>query len=525
MRRSGSAIGRSALLVSTGILLSRVLGLVRDVVFAHTWGTGLAMAAFVAAFTVPNLLRALFGEGAFSAAFVPVLSRHLEERGKEAAWGTACRVISVLAATLAVIVLVAVCLLHPLRAFLPGALPQLTLRLLPWLLPYAVLVCVSGAFAGVLHTLGRFGVPAFSPVLLNAALIGASFVVCPLFGDTPEERVFGLVAAVLAAGTAQVVLHVAACRLDGLRFRLEPDVRSSDVHEVAKLMAPALVGTGVLQLNVAVDRCLAVYLGSGATTSLYYSQRLVYLPVGLFGVALGVVCLPAMARAWSRGDREDMLASFRYSLRLVFFLTLPTTVLLALLGGGIIELLFQHGAFTAQSRAETLYAMAFYLPGIPAFACTKIAVTAFHARRDTATPVRIACLCLVLNVVLNVVLMQFLRQGGLALATTICSYVNVSLLFITLRKELGPLGLAAMWPDLLRTCVASGAAAAGTALGVAGMARWGGGAELPTLFLLVSRVAVPAAAGGLSFVGSAVLLRCTEVREIAADLAGRLRRA
>ena len=520
MTTTGQRLGASMLIVSGGILLSRVLGLVRDVVFARSWGTEeAAFAAFVIAFTIPNLFRALFGEGAFAAAFVPVFSERLEKNGLPDAWAAAQRIISVLILLMLGVVVAIAAVSLAVRPFMDRELTVLTFRFLPWLMPYALLICVTAAFAAVLNSLRHFAVPAVTPVILNLVLILTALFACPLAGTAAGDQVMLLTWAVLVAGILQLGAQVIACRRRGLVFRFAPDRHAPEVGKVALLMAPVLLGTGVAQINVAVDRFLAGYLGISATTSLYYSQRLVYLPVALFGVAMAVVCLPAMSRAWSRNEHEHMLDSLLYALRHALFLAIPVAALLGLLATPVVKLIFERGTFGAQSTAETVWALAFYLPGVPAFACAKIAVTPFYARQDTTTPVRIAVGCMLLNVVLNLTLMWFLRQGGLALATSICSYVNVTLLLWFLSRKLGRLHLARLIPALLRigtaTCVALLAA------GV--VSRWAAAAQPgPGLGARLVAVLLPLGVGLVCYVITAWALGAPEVRQLAACV---LRRA
>ena len=521
------SLSRNMLLMGSGILVSRVLGLARDIAFAERWGTDQAFAAFIIAFTIPNLLRALFGEGAFAAAFVPVLAARMEQDGRGAAWRAARQIISVLAVLLAVIVAVVMVMSGAARAVVAAgpseraALYTFMLALLVRLMPYAWLVCLSGAFAGVLHSIKRFAVPALSPLLLNVCLIGAAVWVAPALGRTPETQVMVLAAAVLIAGVLQLGVHAAACRANGFRFRFMPAWKAPDVRRVAWLMAPALIGTGVAQVNVAVDRLLAGWLGDVATGSLYYSQRLVYLPVSLFGVAMAMVSLPVMARAWSRADRESMRGSLHYALRHVLFLSVPAAVLLAVCGRAVIQLLFEHGSFGAESTRETFWALSFYLPGLPAFAAAKIAVTMFHARQDTRTPVRIAAVCLVLNVVLNLTLMWSLRQGGLALATTICSYLNVALLLHVGARGVDGLKLRSLLPSLRR--IGGSAAAAGLAAAAANC--WWTAAVTRTGFAArVTAVLLPLGVGAAAYATTAWLLHAPELRELTEAVSGWLPR-
>ncbi len=499
------------LVVSGGILVSRVLGLARDIVFAYVFGTGTALAAFVIANTFPNLLREMFGEGAFSHAMVPVFSSTLEREGRATAWQGACRVISSLALVVATLVGLAIAAVVLLRPWFAGELAGLTLRLTPWLLPYAVLVCLSAALAAVLNSLGRFALPAYSQVIMNLALIaGALLPFLWLRLNNQESQVWFLVAAVLLAGIIQAYLHLRSCRKRIGDFAFAPRLRDPMVGQVARLMAPALLGVGVMQVNIVVDRLLAGWLGELATTSLYYSQRLIYLPVGLFGVAMGIVALPAMSRAWARAESEPMLDSLRTALRHVLFATLPTVAMLAALRYPVVRLLFERGGFTDESTRATVWAMVFYLPGIPAFACVKIAVTPFYARHDTRTPVRIAAWCLALNVVLNLILMQFLAQGGLALATTICSFVNVFFLLLLAARRLQGEALRGLLRPVLRMAAAALFAyfAATAVLGLIPVR--------PGFWPELMRVFPPLLAGGGSYLGLALVLGCREPREMLA---------
>jgi putative peptidoglycan lipid II flippase len=249
-------------LVSAGIFFSRVLGLGRDVVLARVWGTSPALAGFVIAFTIPNLLRALFGEGAFSAAFVPVLSHVMEKDGRSRAWDVAAKALTLLGVTLTFLVTAGIVLSSALRPLFGGQVAASTFSLLPWLLPYAVMICLTGGLAGMLNTSGRFAVPAFTPVLLNVCLIAAALVLVPRLGDDPRTTIFALVPAVLCAGVLQLALHVWACRRSGMRVRWSWDPACSEVRRIGMLMLPGLLGTGIVQVNVAVDRGSPVSSGA-----------------------------------------------------------------------------------------------------------------------------------------------------------------------------------------------------------------------------------------------------------------------
>ncbi len=532
------------LIVSTGVLLSRALGLVREVIFAHVWGTGTAMAAFVFAFTIPNLLRALFGEGTFSNAFVPVFSESLERKGKVEAWDTACRVVSVLAVILTGIVLVVILLslaIGSLLGYVPGlahrwlspalaerflthftefmAIAGLVSKLLPGFMPYAILICAAGALAGAMNSLRHFAVPALTPLLMNVLMIGAALMAWRWCAAAPEQGILLLIPAVLASGVLHLALHLWVFRRQGLRFRFKPSFRTPEVGRIAALMAPAVIATSAAQINIVVDRFLAVLLGSVATSALYYSQRIVYLPVGLFGVASSVVALPSMARSFARGDHQDMLDNMRYSLRQVLFMCLPMVAMFGVLGHEILRLCFERGAFSVESTEATYSALVWYLPGIPFFACVKTVASAFFARQDTRTPVRIVYGCLALNLGLNLILMWPLRQGGLALSTSIASAVNLILLFHFLRRQTGQSGMQGVWRPLLKLLIATGIATVCAWLTLQLVRQHVGGTRLHVRLL---EVFVPLTVGYAAYALAALALRCEELRDTIRGVAGKL---
>ena len=440
------------MLVSTLTFLSRIIGFFRDAVFAHFWGTGLAMAAWVWAFKMPNLFRALFGEGALTAAFIPLFSRKYEKEGRRSSWLFACNILSVTAIFLTIITSVLVLISLVLRFFFSGPLALAVLNLLPWVLPFIILICLTALLSGVLHSIHHFLAPALMPVLLNIFLIASALYVCPMFGGSEEEQIVGLAFGVLLAGITQVLILLAVLRKKGFRFQFRPKV-TPDVQQVRRLAIPALVGSGLYQINVFVDAILAGWLGAYAVTSLHFSQRLVYLPVGLFAVALGVVCLPMMSRAAAANRVGELISALQFSLKMVLFLTLPFTLLFALFGEHIITLAFERGQFDVKSTADTFYALCFYLPGIPAFAATKVVIPAYHSRLDTKTPLKISCFCMLMNLIMNLILMQFFKQGGLALATSISSLLNITLLLYFLRRDMGSLQLRDSFVDTARLIV------------------------------------------------------------------------
>lgn len=521
---------RSMLVVSGGVLLSRVFGFLRDIVFASVWGTGLGMAVWVAAFRIPNLARALFGEGSFTSAFVPVFSETLEKQGKVAAWRAACRVVSVLALVLGGGAVLTAAICYALLPFFHSELYRQTLLLTPLFMPYAVLICVAVAFGGVLNSFRRFSIPALTPLILNLFLILAAGLVWLCFdADTVDTGIWVLVPAVLLAGIVHVWVHVRVARKEvGEPFRFEPAWRAPEVKKVATLMAPTLLGTGLIQFNIVLDTIWASILGPAALASLYFSQRIIYLPVGLFGVAAGVVSLPSMSQAWVRGERGEFRGQLAHSLRSVLFMCLPMTALLIVLADPIVRLAYQRGSFGEQSVRDTLWALFFYLPGIPFFSLVKPMANAFYARQDTRTPVRITWACLILNVILNLTLMWTLKQGGLALSTTLCSLLNLTALVVMFRRQTGMDIVREIWQPATRmvaaTCVAVIAAC---------LALWATAAAAPALAETFSpraaelaarilKVAVPLGVGYAAYAAAALAFRCEELGEVFHGTIGRL---
>jgi putative peptidoglycan lipid II flippase len=457
-------------------------------------------------------------------------------------------------------VLLAAAVCYGLLPFFPEELHRQILLMTPLLMSYAVFICVAVAFGGVLNSFRRFAVPALTPLILNLFLIvaaGGVWWTC-IHGRSKAEiaavvekgaGVWWLVPAVLAAGAVHVWIHLRAARkaAGGEPFRFDPAVRSPEVRKVASLMAPALLGTGLIQLNIVLDTVWATVLGATALASLYFSQRIIYLPVGLFGVAAGVVSLPAMSQAWARDDRDAFRGQLGHSLRGVLFMSLPMTALLIVLAEPIVRLAYQRGSFGDESVRATLWALLFYLPGIPLFSLVKPMANGFYARQDTRTPVLVTLACLVLNVAMNLLVilphlcpgsvfdvapLRGMRQGGLALSTTLCSLANISALVWLFQRRTGMDILAEVRDAAVKILAATGIAALVAMLALRGVetlnaAGWLPATLKPGLRLLYERglaVALPLAVGYAAYALAAWMLKCQELHELAGLVSSRLRR-
>ena len=417
-----------------GILLSRVTGLLRDIFNARYWGaTDIAQAAYTTAFSIPNSLRALFGEGAFSGAFVPLISRELSAQRAQEAWKLANRAIS-----LQCVFLLAITGLGSIASLLmyhfgvlccDNELNATIFLILPLLLPFAILICAAAAFNGVLNSLKSFFIPTTIQLVFNLTQVATIIYLSCFWANTELTALIIFCLSTSFSGLLEILLLLFACRRKGYCFHFDLHWRDDqNLKTFVRNIIPGLAGSGVNQINSLVDKWLATLLGAGAIGALNYSQRLVYLPVGLFGVAMSMVCLPALSRATAKQDTQGIADSLNYAFRTVLFMALPCVAFLAPCGRDVLSLLFQRGAFQHAAVNASAYALAFYIIGVPAFCCAKIAVTPFHARLDTRTPMKIGIFCMFLNLVLNLALMRPLQQGGFALATSISSWTNLALL-------------------------------------------------------------------------------------------------
>jgi putative peptidoglycan lipid II flippase len=433
----GGGLLRSGLVVSTMTMLSRVLGLARDVVIAALLGAGQGADAFFVAFKVPNFLRRLFAEGAFNQAFVPVLSEYATQRTREEVRELLDAVAGSLAAVLLLITALAM-LAAPwlVWLFAPGFArdPEklaLTADMLRLTFPYLLLISLT-AFAGsVLNTWNRFAVPAFTPVLLNLSLIGAALLLTPLVSEPSLALAWG----VLIAGAAQLLFQVPFLARLGLIPRPWPHFAHDGVRRILRLMAPALFGVSVSQINLLLDTVLASLLAAGSVSWLYYSDRLVELPLGVFGIAIGTVILPALSKRHAEQSGEHFARMLDWAIRAVLLLGLPAALALAVLAEPLLITLFHYGAMTDHDIAMAAMSLRAYALGLVAFMLIKVLAPGFFARQDTKTPVKIGIVAMVANMVFNLLLIWPLAHAGLALATALSAFLNAGLLGTLLRRE------------------------------------------------------------------------------------------
>jgi putative peptidoglycan lipid II flippase len=460
---AGRGVLRSSLVVSLMTMLSRVLGLARDIVIASWFGAGSNTDAFFVAFKVPQFLRRLFAEGAFSQAFVPVLSEYRERAAAEVK-GLVNAVCGALGLVLAAVTGFAV-LAAPLvtALFAPGfiAVPDkfaLTSEMIRITFPYLLLISLTGFAGAILNSHGRFAVPAFTPVLLNLSLIAAAVLLSPQLA----EPVLALAWAVLFAGVAQLGFQLPFLARLQLLPRPVVDLRHEGVRRIGRLMVPALFGVSVSQINLLLDTVLASFLPTGSISWLYYSDRLAELPLGVFGIAIATVILPTLSRQHAAESPERFAALLDWGLKMVLMIALPAALALAILAEPILVTLFQYGALGARDIDMAALSLMAYAAGLPAFMLIKVLASGFYARQDMKTPVTIGITAMVANMILNLALVLPLHHlygighVGLALATSLAAWLNAGLLLRGLlradayrpdaasRRELASMALAAI---------------------------------------------------------------------------------
>ena len=450
---------RSTAKVGANTMLSRVLGFVRDIVIARAFGASTGADAFFVAFRIPNFLRRLFAEGAFSQAFVPVLSEYRGKRSHQEVQELAARVAGLLGGVLFLVTLAGV-IAAPIivMAFAPGFIDAddkfaLTVYMLRITFPYILFISLTSFAAGILNTYGQFGVPAFTPVLLNVALIAAALWLAPMM----DEPVTALAWGVLAAGVAQLAFLLPF--LARLRLLVAP--RMARGHEGVKrimgLIAPAVFGVSVAQINLLIDTLIASFLVTGSISWLYFSDRLVEFPLGVFGIALATVILPSLSGQHAARDEAAFSDTLDWALRAVVVVITPCAVGLAALAGPILTTLFQYGEFSRWDVEMARLSLMAYSCGLVGFVAIKVLAPGYFSRQDMRTPVRVGVVAMVANIVLNLALVGLLAHAGLALATAVAAFINAGLLYrgLVRRGVYRPCaGWGALWVKVLLANVA-----------------------------------------------------------------------
>jgi putative peptidoglycan lipid II flippase len=539
----GDRLVRSASIVGLAVLASRILGLVREQVFAASFGASRELDAFVTAFRIPNLFRDLFAEGALSAAFVACFTQKLAREGEASAWRLANLVIHALLVVVGGIVLAGIVAapaivgaIAPGFAEIPGK-TELTVYLTRLMFPFLLLVALAAVAMGMLNARGRFGVPASASSFFNLGSIvvgvGAAWWLAPGYMDlvwrhgagdaaapgAAERAIVGMAVGTVVGGALQLLVQLPALSRINYRYRPILSFRDPGVRQVLALMGPATIGAAAVQVNVLVNTNFASGLGDGAVSWLNVAFRFMQLPIGLFGVAVGVVALPSVSRSAAASDLASFNATIARALRLVFALCLPASVGLAVLAPEFVGLVYEHGRFDAHDTQMAAQALVAYAIGLAGYANIKVMVPAFYALGDARTPALVSCLSILVNAVGNWTVIHVLHGGhaGLAAMTSAVALLNFALLFGLLRRRIGDfpgLGGAAL------RLVAASAAVAATCV----LVRAGVGVFLPidetSGRAVLAAIAVPA--GAIAFAAAGTALGVDEIPSAVARVKARL---
>lgn len=442
--------------MSLATFISRILGMLREMVYSWFMGDSWVAGAFMLAFTIPNLFRRLLGEGALTAAFIPIFKEKEKNAGEAEMWRAANAVISGLVlATSAIVVVVLIGLTISLKVGSYDRDTLLMLELLRVMFPYMILVCMAAVLMAMLNARGHFFIPALGATLLNLVMIASVTWLAPRFGDKLEMQIFALAVGVLIAGVAQAGFQVPVLFREGFRFRWVSPWKDETVRAVVTKMIPGTVGVAAFQINVLLTQGIAFGLDPTINASFGYAVRLMELPQGMFGIALATFMLPTLAGLAVEKKFTEFSQTLNKGMEHLLFVNLPASILLVLLAEPIIRMLFEHGQFTPDSTARATLALAFLAPGLLAYSMVNILARAFFALGDTTTPMKVSIFCLVTNLLLTITFVVPMQQAGLGLANTLSSWLNVWLLHRALKKKLSALDLAEFHRSVAPTAFAA----------------------------------------------------------------------
>jgi putative peptidoglycan lipid II flippase len=443
--RGSDGLARHASVTGTATLASRILGLARDQVLAAFFGAGNEMDAFVVAFRIPNLVRDLFAEGAMSAAFVPTFTKQLALNGKDQAWRLGNNVLNALLVTTGALVVLGIVFARPLVelyagdfASVPGKL-ELTVQLTRVMLPFLSMVAVAAVLMGMLNSLHHYFVPALAPAMFNIATIAGAFLLVPFMRSVGLPAIGAIALAALAGGIGQVAIQWPAVRREGFRYRPLFDPRDPALRRMLLLMGPGTIGLAATQVNLFVNTLLATSQGTGAPSWLTYAFRLMYLPIGLFGVSIATAVLPAVSRHAALGNPAGMRDTVSRGLGMMLMMNVPATFGLFVLATPIVELLFERGHFLPADTAATAAALRFYAVGLAGYSAARIASPAFYAIGESRVPAMVSGGVILVNAVASILLVRAIGFVGLALGTSIAAMANAAVLVWLLRRRLGGL--------------------------------------------------------------------------------------
>lgn len=508
--------------VALATMLSRVLGFLRESAYSGFFGDTPVASAFYLAFVGPNLLRRLLGEGALTAVFVPIFTQKEKAEGKEATWRGAAAVISALVLVCTVLVVAGMLVATVIAEFVPVVWrTELMLRLLRWMLPYAIFICTAAVFVGMLNARGHYFLPALGAAAMNVVMIASVYFLTPLFGTELDQQVYGLAVGVVIGGVVQAAFQLPALYREGFRLRWVTPWKDPTVRETAKRLLPAIMGVAAYQLNVALTQFIADREAGYVVASFNYAVRLIELPQGVIGVSLATFLLTELSRLSADKKYPEFRSTLSEGLLHLVFLNTLATVLLVALAEPMIRLLFQHGRFDEGSTGRASIALVGLAPGLIATSTNGILSRAFYALDDTRTPMRIGIFCLAFNLVLVVVLVGPLQQLGLAIANSLSSILNSALLVYAFRRKMPKFDLRSL-AGPMGTMVVLGLAAG--ALGWALSRLWEDGIGHAGKVRQFGAVFGPAVAAAVVYLGVGLAMRMKPALELSSAITRRLGR-
>ncbi|MBA4149266.1 MAG: murein biosynthesis integral membrane protein MurJ [Verrucomicrobia bacterium] len=517
MLKSSGAMGLAT-------MVSRLLGLVRELVYAAFMGTTEIAGAFAFAYSIPNLFRRLLGEGALTAAFIPIFKTKEKTEGEVEMWRSANAVISGLIVSASVIIgLVVIGITFALHGMALEPTTELMLRLLRIMFPYMLLVCIAAVCMGMLNARGHFFIPALGATMLNVVMIAAVLFLAPVMGEELEEQIFALAIGVVVAGIAQAAFQLPTLFGEGFHYRWVSPWRDGTVREVVRKMLPASVGVAAFQINVLITQWMAFTEQESIVAEFVYAVRLMELPQGIFGASLATVLLPTLAGFAAEKNFKDFRATLVQGTNYLFFINLLAAILLFVLAEPIIRLLFERGKFTAFSTAQVSFALICLAPGLLAFSLVNIFARAFYALGDVKIPMRISVFCLLMNILLAAMFLFVfeLGAGGLGIANSISSALNVTLLVFALKKKMKNLDFSTFRMQLGRLLAC--AVGAGGAAWVT-VHYWTRGIGHESFWSKMGEVFLPMTAATLVYFSLAVWLKIPSAQDVFVLLTKRLRR-
>ncbi len=514
-----SRLGRAAGIVAFYTLLSRILGLIRDMVVARFFGAGTAADAFIVAFKIPNMLRRFTAEGSMTIAFIPVFTEYIEKKSKEDAFELARVALTLLSIILAVITVAGI-LLSPwivrimAWGYGTGEKYELTVLLTRITFPYLFLVSIVAFFMGVLNSLRHFAAPAAAPIFLNLGIIGCTLFLSPHM----SEPVIGTAVGVIIGGIVQVALQVPWVIKKGLSLSPRWMPNHPAVKRIGMLVIPSILGSAIYQVNSLAGTLLASLLEEGSVSWLYYADRLMELPLGVFAIAISTASLPLLSRQAAGKNLAEFRETIEHSLKMTFFITIPSMAGLIVLGKPIIHIFFERGVFDAYSTNMTAQALIFYTLGLWAFSGVRIVVSGFYALQDTVTPVRVSVITFLSYLIFGLLLMKPLNHSGLAFALTLSSSVQFVILVVLLGKKIDGWGFLPVFLSMCRYLCAS--VIMGLLVGYLNVEWLSSGPETSSLSLSI-KLAVMMFTGVVIYLGAARIMGCEEINSVMNVIKGR----